>query len=317
MSLVHKKMKIFTGNANPDLAREIAQNLGMSLGQSVVSRFKDEEISVDINETVRGSDVFLVQPTCRPTNDHLMELLIMIDACKRASAKSITAVMPYYGYARQDRKTKPREPIAAKLVSNLITAAGASRVLTMDLHAGQIQGFFDIPVDNLKGLPILANYFQKKGLNGEEIVVVSPDVGGVTRARELAQHLNTNLAIIDKRRPKANVAEVMNIIGDVEGKTAIMIDDLIDTAGTITQGAKALREAGAKDVMACCSHAVFSDPAVERLRDSVLSEIIVTNTIPLTEAAASVEKIKVLSVASLLAEAIRRIYEELSVSVLF
>ena len=317
MSLVHKKMKIFTGNANPDLAREIAQNLGMSLGQSVVSRFKDEEISVDINETVRGSDVFLVQPTCRPTNDHLMELLIMIDACKRASAKSITAVMPYYGYARQDRKTKPREPIAAKLVSNLITAAGASRVLTMDLHAGQIQGFFDIPVDNLKGLPILANYFQKKGLNGEEIVVVSPDVGGVTRARELAQHLNTNLAIIDKRRPKANVAEVMNIIGDVEGKTAIMIDDLIDTAGTITQGAKALREAGAKDVMACCSHAVFSDPAVEGMRDSVLSEIIVTNTIPLTEAAASVEKIKVLSVASLLAEAIRRIYEELSVSVLF
>ena len=317
MSLVHKKMKIFTGNANPDLAREIAQNLGMSLGQSVVSRFKDEEISVDINETVRGADVFLVQPTCRPTNDHLMELLIMIDACKRASAKSITAVMPYYGYARQDRKTKPREPIAAKLVSNLITAAGASRVLTMDLHAGQIQGFFDIPVDNLKGLPILANYFQKKGLNGEEIVVVSPDVGGVTRARELAQHLNTNLAIIDKRRPKANVAEVMNIIGDVEGKTAIMIDDLIDTAGTITQGAKALREAGAKDVMACCSHAVFSDPAVERLRDSVLSEIIVTNTIPLTEVAASVEKIKVLSVASLLAEAIRRIYEELSVSVLF
>ena len=310
-------MKIFTGNANPDLAREIAQNLGMSLGQSVVSRFKDEEISVDINETVRGADVFLVQPTCRPTNDHLMELLIMIDACKRASAKSITAVMPYYGYARQDRKTKPREPIAAKLVSNLITAAGASRVLTMDLHAGQIQGFFDIPVDNLKGLPILANYFQKKGLNGEEIVVVSPDVGGVTRARELAQHLNTNLAIIDKRRPKANVAEVMNIIGDVEGKTAIMIDDLIDTAGTITQGAKALREAGAKDVMACCSHAVFSDPAVERLRDSVLSEIIVTNTIPLTETAASVEKIKVLSVASLLAEAIRRIYEELSVSVLF
>ena len=310
-------MKIFTGNANPDLAREIAQNLGMSLGQSVVSRFKDEEISVDINETVRGADVFLVQPTCRPTNDHLMELLIMIDACKRASAKSITAVMPYYGYARQDRKTKPREPIAAKLVSNLITAAGASRVLTMDLHAGQIQGFFDIPVDNLKGLPILANYFQKKGLNGEEIVVVSPDVGGVTRARELAQHLNTNLAIIDKRRPKANVAEVMNIIGDVEGKTAIMIDDLIDTAGTITQGAKALREAGAKDVMACCSHAVFSDPAVERLRDSVLSEIIVTNTIPLTETAARVEKIKVLSVASLLAEAIRRIYEELSVSVLF
>ena len=310
-------MKIFTGNANPDLAREIAQNLGMSLGQSVVSRFKDEEISVDINETVRGADVFLVQPTCRPTNDHLMELLIMIDACKRASAKSITAVMPYYGYARQDRKTKPREPIAAKLVSNLITAAGASRVLTMDLHAGQIQGFFDIPVDNLKGLPILANYFQKKGLNGEEIVVVSPDVGGVTRARELAQHLNTNLAIIDKRRPKANVAEVMNIIGDVEGKTAIMIDDLIDTAGTITQGAKALREAGAKDVMACCSHAVFSDPAVERLRDSVLSEIIVTNTIPLTEVAACVEKIKVLSVASLLAEAIRRIYEELSVSVLF
>jgi len=317
MSLVHKKMKIFTGNANPDLAREIAQNLGMSLGQSNVSRFKDEEISVDINETVRGADVFLVQPTSRPVNDHLMELLIMIDACKRASAKSITAVLPYYGYARQDRKTKPREPIAAKLVANLLTAAGASRILTMDLHAGQIQGFFDIPVDNLKGLPILANYFIKKGYNGEDIVVVSPDVGGVTRARELAQHLGTNLAIIDKRRPKANVAEIMNIIGDVEGKTAIMVDDLIDTAGTITQGAKALREAGAKDVMACCSHAVFSKPAVERLAESVLSEVIVTNSIPLSEEAAQLDKIKVLSIASLLAEAIRRIYEELSVSVLF
>ncbi len=317
MSLVHKKMKIFTGNANPELAREIAQNLGMSLGQSNVSRFKDEEISVDINETVRGADVFLVQPTSRPVNDHLMELLIMIDACKRASAKSITAVMPYYGYARQDRKTKPREPIAAKLVANLLTAAGASRILTMDLHAGQIQGFFDIPVDNLKGLPILANYFIKKGYNGEDIVVVSPDVGGVTRARELAQHLGTNLAIIDKRRPKANVAEIMNIIGDVEGKTAIMVDDLIDTAGTITQGAKALREAGAKDVMACCSHAVFSKPAVERLAESVLSEVIVTNSIPLSEEAAQLDKIKVLSIASLLAEAIRRIYEELSVSVLF
>ena len=310
-------MKIFTGNANPDLAREIAQNLGMSLGQSNVSRFKDEEISVDINETVRGADVFLVQPTSRPVNDHLMELLIMIDACKRASAKSITAVLPYYGYARQDRKTKPREPIAAKLVANLLTAAGASRILTMDLHAGQIQGFFDIPVDNLKGLPILANYFIKKGYNGEDIVVVSPDVGGVTRARELAQHLGTNLAIIDKRRPKANVAEIMNIIGDVEGKTAIMVDDLIDTAGTITQGAKALREAGAKDVMACCSHAVFSKPAVERLAESVLSEVIVTNSIPLSEEAAQLDKIKVLSIASLLAEAIRRIYEELSVSVLF
>ncbi len=317
MSLVHKKMKIFTGNSNPELAREIAQNLGMSLGQSNVSRFKDEEISVDINETVRGADVFLVQPTSRPVNDHLMELLIMIDACKRASAKSITAVMPYYGYARQDRKTKPREPIAAKLVANILTAAGASRILTMDLHAGQIQGFFDIPVDNLKGLPILANYFIKKGYNGEEIVVVSPDVGGVTRARELAQHLGTTLAIIDKRRPKANIAEIMNIIGDVEGKTAIMIDDLIDTAGTITQGAKALREAGAKDVMACCSHAVFSRPAVERIAESVLSEVIVTNSIPLSEEAAQLDKIKVLSIASLLAEAIRRIYEELSVSVLF
>ncbi|MDD2430246.1 MAG: ribose-phosphate pyrophosphokinase [Firmicutes bacterium] len=317
MSLVHKKMKIFTGNANPSLAKEIAQNLGMNLGESSVARFKDEEISVDINETVRGADVFLIQPTSKPVNDNLMELLIMIDACKRASAKSITAVVPYYGYARQDRKTKPREPIAAKLVANLLTAAGASRILTMDLHASQIQGFFDIPVDNLKALPILANYFTKKGLKGEDVVVVSPDVGGVTRARELSHYLGTSLAIIDKRRPKANVAEIMNIIGDVKGKTAIMIDDLIDTAGTIAQGAQALKDAGAKDVKACCSHAVFSSPAIERLRDSVLSEVVVTNSIPLSEAAANLENVKVLSIASLLAEAIRRIYEELSVSVLF
>lgn len=317
MSLVHKKMKIFSGNANPALAREIASNLGMNLGDSSVTRFKDEEISVNINETVRGADVFIIQPTSKPVNENLMELLIMIDACRRASAKSITAVIPYYGYARQDRKTKPREPIAAKLVANLITAAGANRVLTVDLHAGQIQGFFDIPVDNLKALPILANYFIKKGLRGDDVVVVSPDVGGVTRARELAGILGTNLAIIDKRRPKANVAEVMNIIGDVKGKTAIMIDDMIDTAGTITQGAQAILDAGAVDVMACCSHAVFSKPAIEKLRDSVLSEVVVTNSVPLSEEGAAVDKIKVLSIASLLAEAMRRIYEELSVSVLF
>ena len=317
MSLVHKKMKIFSGNANPALAREIGSNLGMNLGDSSVTRFKDEEISVNINETVRGADVFIIQPTSKPVNENLMELLIMIDACRRASAKSITAVIPYYGYARQDRKTKPREPIAAKLVANLITAAGANRVLTVDLHAGQIQGFFDIPVDNLKALPILANYFIKKGLRGDDVVVVSPDVGGVTRARELAGILGTNLAIIDKRRPKANVAEVMNIIGDVKGKTAIMIDDMIDTAGTITQGAQAILDAGAVDVMACCSHAVFSKPAIERLRDSVLSEVVVTNSVPLSEEGAAVDKIKVLSIASLLAEAMRRIYEELSVSVLF
>lgn len=317
MSLVHKKMKIFSGNANPALAREIASNLGMNLGDSSVTRFKDEEISVNINETVRGADVFIIQPTSKPVNENLMELLIMIDACRRASAKSITAVIPYYGYARQDRKTKPREPIAAKLVANLITAAGANRVLTVDLHAGQIQGFFDIPVDNLKALPILANYFIKKGLRGDDVVVVSPDVGGVTRARELAGILGTNLAIIDKRRPKANVAEVMNIIGDVKGKTAIMIDDMIDTAGTITQGAQAILDAGAVDVMACCSHAVFSKPAIDRLRDSVLSEVVVTNSVPLSEEGAAVDKIKVLSIASLLAEAMRRIYEELSVSVLF
>ena len=317
MSLVHKKMKIFSGNANPALAREIASNLGMNLGDSSVTRFKDEEISVNINETVRGADVFIIQPTSKPVNENLMELLIMIDACRRASAKSITAVIPYYGYARQDRKTKPREPIAAKLVANLITAAGANRVLTVDLHAGQIQGFFDIPVDNLKALPILANYFIKKGLRGDDVVVVSPDVGGVTRARELAGILGTNLAIIDKRRPKANVAEVMNIIGDVKGKTAIMIDDMIDTAGTITQGAQAILDAGAVDVMACCSHAVFSKPAIERLRDSVLSEVVVTTSVPLSEEGAAVDKIKVLSIASLLAEAMRRIYEELSVSVLF
>ncbi len=304
---------IFCGNANPQLAEEIARELGISLGEAQITHFSDEEIRVRIFETVRGADTFIIQPICAPANNNLMELLIVIDALKRASAKHITAVVPYYGYARQDRKTQPRDPITAKLVANLITAAGADRVLTMDLHAGQIQGFFDIPVDNLKALPILVQYIKSKNLN--EIIVVSPDVGGVTRARDLAERLGAKLAIIDKRRPDANVSEVMHIIGEVDGKTAIIVDDIIDTAGTIVQAASALVAEGAKDVIACCSHPVLSGPAIERMENSVLSEVIVTNSIPLGNK--KCEKIKVLSIAPLLAEAISRVYEERSISELF
>ncbi|HQD40238.1 MAG: ribose-phosphate pyrophosphokinase [Firmicutes bacterium] len=310
---VGRKKMIFTGNANPQLAEEISQELGIPLGESQISHFSDEEIRVRIFETVRGADTFVIQPTCAPANTNLMELLIMIDALRRASAKHITAVIPYYGYARQDRKTQPRDPITAKLVANLITAAGADRVLTMDLHAGQIQGFFDIPLDNLKALPILVQYIQSKNL--DDIVVVSPDVGGVTRARDLAERLGSKIAIIDKRRPDANVSEVMHIIGDVRGKTAIIVDDIIDTAGTIVQAAAALVAEGAKDVIACCSHPVLSGPAIERIQDSVLSEVIVTNSIPLGNK--KIDKIKVLSIAPLLAEAISRVYEERSISELF
>ncbi|MFZ3172514.1 MAG: ribose-phosphate pyrophosphokinase [Carboxydocellales bacterium] len=307
-------MKIFSGNANAALAEEIAEYLGVSLGEAQVSRFSDGEIQCKINESVRGADVFVVQPTCPPVDQHLMELLIMIDALRRASARRITAVVPYYGYARQDRKARGRDAITAKLIANLITVGGARRVMTMDLHAGQIQGFFDIPVDHLPGVPILAEYIINKNL--KDMIVVSPDLGGVTRARDLADRIGATIAIIDKRRPEPNVSEIMNIIGDVRGKSIIMVDDIIDTGGTITQGAAALMERGAKEVFACCTHPVLSGPALERLEKSVISELVVTNTIPLPPEKLT-SKIKVLSVAPLLGEAIVRVHEDLSVSKLF
>ncbi|MGI6685132.1 MAG: ribose-phosphate diphosphokinase [Bacillota bacterium] len=310
------KLKLFSANANPQLAQEIAEYLGLSVGAAKVIRFSDGEITMEIDESVRGADVFIIQPTCAPVNEHLMELLIMIDAIRRASARRITAVIPYYGYARQERKSKARDPISAKLVANLLTAAGARRVLAMDLHASAIQGFFDIPVDHLPGVPIIADYYRQKKL--ENVVVVSPDLGGVTRARNLANRLGTGIAIIDKRRPEPNVAEIMNIIGDIEGKTVIMADDIIDTAGTITLGAKALMERGAKEVHACCTHPVLSGPAIERLEQSVIKEVVVTNTIPFNPPnIESSSKIKVLSVAPLFGEAIIRIHEDMSVSRLF
>lgn len=268
-------LQIFTGNAHPELAQEIVDYLDISLGKAKVSKFKDGEIRLEINESVRGNNVFIVQPTCYPVNENLMELLIMIDAIRRASAKSITAVIPYYGYARQERKQKPREPISAKLVANLLTAAGADRMVTIDLHTSSIQGFFDIPVDHMPAAPLLADYYLKK--NMENIVVVSPDIGGVTRARNIAARLNCGLAIIDKRRPEPNQAEIMGIIGDVKGKNVIMVDDMIDTAGTITNGANFLYEqAGAKEVYACCTHAVFTPPAVERIENSAIKEMLIT-----------------------------------------
>ncbi|KOA18785.1 ribose-phosphate pyrophosphokinase [Clostridium homopropionicum DSM 5847] len=312
-----KNIKIFTGNANPSLAKEIADILGVAVGNSKVGKFSDGEISVTTNETVRGTDVFLVQPTHAPVNDHLMELLIMIDAFKRASAGRITAVIPYYGYARQDRKAKARDPITAKLVADLITTAGADRVLTMDLHAAQIQGYFNVPVDNLIGAPILAKYFIEEGFKDrDDVVVVSPDLGSVTRARDFADRLNAPIAIIDKRRPRANVCEIMNIIGDIKDKTVILIDDMIDTAGTITNGANALVARGAKEVYACCSHGVLSGPAFERIEESVIKKLIVLNTIGLPKDKIS-EKYEILSVAPIFAEAIKRIYEDVSISKLF
>ncbi|MFZ5642748.1 MAG: ribose-phosphate diphosphokinase [Bacillota bacterium] len=309
-----RRLKIFTGNANPRLAEEIAQYLGVSVGSAKVSRFSDGEVQVKINESVRGADVFIVQPTSSPVNEHLMELLIMIDAVRRASARRITAVLPYYGYARQDRKTRARDPITAKLVANLLHASGARRVITMDLHAGQIQGFFDIPVDHLPCVPILAQYFMQQKIN--DLVVVSPDIGGVTRARDLAERIGAPIAIIDKRRPEPNVAEVMNIIGDIKGRNVIMIDDIIDTAGTITHGAKALKDWGAGDIYICCTHPVLSGPALKRLEDSPAREILVTNTIHVPQEKV-ISKMKLLSVAPLLGEAIIRIHEDLSVSKLF
>ncbi len=314
MPIFNRKLKIFSGNANLSLAEEIAEYLGVSVGESKVSRFSDGEIQVKINESVRGADVFVIQPTCYPVNENIMELLITIDALKRASARRITAVIPYYGYARQDRKARARDPITAKLLANVITASGAMRVITMDLHAGQIQGFFDIPVDHLPGVPILAEYFINKNL--KDVIVVSPDLGGVTRSRDMAERIGASIAIIDKRRPEPNVAEIMNIIGEVEGKTVVMIDDIIDTAGTITQGAEALLERGAKEVYACCTHGVLSGPAIERLQKSPIKEVVITNTIPLPEHKA-IDKVRVLSVAPLLGEAIIRIHEDLSVSKLF
>ncbi|MBP2645537.1 MAG: prs [Firmicutes bacterium] len=309
-----KRLRILTGNANPKLAEEIANYLGLSVGETLVSRFNNGETQVMIEESVRGANVFIVQPTCQPVNDTLMELLIMVDAVRRASATQITAVIPYYGYARQDRKTRGREPISAKLVANLLTTAGVTRVVTMDLHAGQIQGFFDIPVDHLIGVPILSDYLVAKQL--DDLVVVSPDLGGVSRARQLADRLHAPIAIIEKRRPAPGVAEVMNLIGNVEGKTAVIIDDIVDTAGSLTEGAKALQKYGAKEVYACCTHAVLSDPAVERVEASNIKELIVTNTIPLPSEKCT-PKIKVLSVAPLFGEAIIRIFGDLSVSKLF
>ena len=315
---IKKKLKIFTGTANPDLAREITECCGLELAKSSLLRFSDGEKSVQIDESVRGCDAFIIQPTHMPASEHLMEALIYIDALKRASVKSITAVIPYFGYARQDRKTKARDPITAKLVANLISVAGADRVLTMDLHADQIQGFFDIPVDNLFSRKIIAQYFIDKGFkDSEDVVVVAPDHGGIIRARHIAVALKAPLAIIDKRRQKANQAEVMNVIGDIVGKKVIMIDDIIDTAGTLTKGAEALRDLGATEVYAACVHPVLSGPAIERVRDSAIKELIVTNTIPLKPEAKELSNIKVLSVAGVFADAITRIFEERSVSALF
>ncbi|MTI46481.1 ribose-phosphate diphosphokinase [Sporosalibacterium faouarense] len=314
MNIGGKDIKIFSGNSNQELAKKICKELGTGLGQSEAGRFSDGEISVFINETVRGADVFLIQPTCPPVNESLMELLIMIDALKRASAGRVNAVIPYYGYARQDRKAKARDPITAKLVANLITKAGADRVISMDLHAGQIQGYFDIPVDHLFGGPILANHF--RDIIDKETIVVSPDLGGVTRARNFASILDLPIAIIEKRRPKANVSEVMNVIGDIEGKNVIIVDDIADTAGTLTKAAKVLKDFGAKKVYAACTHALLSGPAIERIENSEIEKFIVTDTIPLSEEK-KIDKIEVVSVAPLFAEAIRRIYENKSVSKLF
>ncbi|WP_312650851.1 ribose-phosphate diphosphokinase [Aminipila sp.] len=306
--------KIFTGNSHPALAEEIAKIMGKPLGKATVSTFSDGEISVNLWETVRGIDTYIVQPTCGPVNNSLMEVLIMIDAMKRASAGRINAVIPYYGYARQDRKAKARDPITAKLVADLLVAAGADRVVTMDLHAAQIQGYFNIPVDHLVGMPILVKYFQGKNL--EDLVIVSPDHGSVTRARNMAQPLNAPIAIVDKRRPEPNKSEIMNIIGDIEGKTAILVDDMIDTAGTITNAANALKDLGAKEVYACATHPILSGPAIERIADSAIKELVLLNTTPIPEEKI-IDKIKVLSVAPLFAEAMMRIFTNDSISKLF
>ena len=309
-------LKIFALSSNRPLAQKIADQVGVELGKVSVTHFSDGEIKINIDESIRGDHVYIVQSTSYPVNDNLMELLIMIDALRRASAKTINVVLPYYGYARQDRKAQSREPITAKLVANMITQAGADRVLTLDLHAAQIQGFFDIPVDHLLGAPLLANYFLENNFKDKDIVVVSPDHGGVTRARKLAEFLHAPIAITDKRRPKANVAEVMNIIGDVKGKVAVLIDDMIDTAGTITLAAQAIQDAGALEVYACCTHPVLSGPALDRLNASVIKEVVVTDSIQVPEEKTG-GKIVQVSVDQLMAEAIKRIHENRSVSPLF
>lgn len=311
----NNRLRLFSGSSNIPLAQEVARYLGMDLGPMIRKQFADGELYVQIQESIRGCDVYLIQPCCYPVNDHLMELLIMIDACRRASARQITAVIPYYGYARADRKTAGRESITAKLVANLITEAGANRILAMDLHSSQIQGYFDIPLDHVYGSPVILDYLISKQLS--DLVVVSPDVGGVARARAFAKKLNdAPLAIIDKRRQAHNVAEVMNLIGDVKGKTAVLVDDMIDTAGTILEGAKLLRKEGARQVYACATHAVFSGPAIDRLSGGDFEEVIVTNTIPVPKDQ-HFEQLKVLSVANLLGETIWRIHEDSSVSIMF
>jgi ribose-phosphate pyrophosphokinase len=314
---VLKSLSIFTGNANRALADEICKFVEIPLGRADVTHFSDGEIYVEIGENVRGVNCFVVQPTCSPPNQSLMELLIMIDALKRASAGSIVAIIPYFGYARQDRKAKPRTPITSKLVANLIVAAGADRALAMDLHAGQIQGFFDIPFDHLFAMPVLIEELRVLGFGGDSTVIVSPDAGGVERARAFSKRLGSTLAIIDKRRPAPNVSEVMNIVGDVKGKKAVIVDDIIDTAGTLTHAATAIINAGAASVSACATHAVFSGKAVQRIQDSPLTNVVVTNTIPLSEAGAECSKVRVKSVGRLLGEAIKRIHHGDSISSLF
>ena len=314
-----KEIKVFTGNSNPELAKSICNQRFKDLGKSTCSNFADGECSISVHEPVRGTDVFIVQSTCKPVNDNLMELLVMIDAMRRASAGRITAVIPYFGYARQDRKAKSRDPISAKLVANLITAAGADRVLTMDLHAAQIQGFFDIPVDNLFGAPLFAKHYLKVfGKNNDNIMAVSPDVGSTARARSFSMKLGCNMAIVDKRRERANKSEVMNIIGNVEGKTCILLDDMVDTAGSLVGAAKAIVEiGGAKEVYACASLGVLSGPAIERINDSVIKELLLLDTIPYPANAPASDKIKYMSVAGIFAQAIQRVYEEISISPLF
>ena len=316
MGIEESHLKLYSLSSNRPLAEKIANYLDVDLGKLTVNKFSDGETAISIEESIRGDHVFIVQSTSYPTNDNLMELCIMIDALRRASAKTITAVIPYYGYARQDRKAKPREPITAKLVANLLTTAGADRIVALDLHAAQIQGFFDIPTDHLLGAPLLASWFIDNNLTGEDVVVVSPDHGGATRARKLAEFLEAPIAIVDKRRPKPNVSEVMNVIGDVEGKTAIIIDDMIDTAGTLVNAAQAIKDRGAKSVYACATHGIFSPPAIERIEDSVIEKMIVTDSIYLPEEK-RVGKIELISVSELIGQAIERIYEERSVSPLF
>jgi ribose-phosphate pyrophosphokinase len=316
MSQHQDELKIFAGNSNLPLAREICQHLKIPLGQATVETFSDGETRVEVKENVRGGDVFVIQSTSSPGNNNLMELLLLLDAFKRASAKRITAVIPYYGYARQDRKVAPRVPISAKLVADLITTAGASRILTMDLHSGQIQGFFNIPVDNLYATPVLLQYLKGR-LNHSEVTIVSPDAGGVERARDFATRLDASLAIIDKRRLGPNVVAEMNIIGEVKDQIAVLLDDMVDTAGTLTMAAGALKREGAKRILACCTHAVLSGPAIQKINESALEELIATNSVPLSPQAASCNKIKVLSVAHLIGEAIGRTHEERSISSLF